>query len=129
MVVRGTIQFHSQFFSGAVEIQNVDTDTVLASELSPLDLSALEDPGSLPSARMLREMSECYDNSYARFALAKSLEHRSALQSEPLPAELEARFTRLAEESIAKQGEIEAADKIPFETFRQRYLSHESLRI
>jgi len=27
------------------------------------------------------------------------------------------------------QREIEAADKIPFETFRQRYLSYESLRI
>ena len=42
VVMRGSIQFHSQFFSRAVEIQNVDTDTVLASELSPLDLPALE---------------------------------------------------------------------------------------
>ena len=42
MVVRGSIQFHSQMFGGTVEIQNVDTDTVLASELSPLDLSVLK---------------------------------------------------------------------------------------
>jgi glutamate--cysteine ligase len=92
-------------------------------------VSALDNSDSLPSARMLREMSERYDNSYARFALARSLEHRRALKSEPLPAEVEARFTRLAEKSIRVQREIEAADKVPFETFRQRYLSHESLRI
>jgi len=77
----------------------------------------------------LREMSERYDNSYSRFALVKSLEHRRTLQSEPLPAEVEALFTRLAEKSIRVQREIEAADKIPFETFRQRYLSRESLQI
>ena len=92
-------------------------------------VSALDNPDSLPSARMLREMSERHDNSYARFALARSLEHRRTLESEPLPAEVEARFARLAEKSIRVQREIEAADKIPFETFRQRYLSHESLRI
>jgi len=38
-------------------------------------------------------------------------------------------FVRLAEESIRKQREIEAADEVPFETYRQRYLSHESLRV
>ena len=92
-------------------------------------VSALDNSDSLPSARMLREMSERYDNSYARFALARSLEHRRALKSEPLPAEVEARFTRLAEKSIRVQREIEAADTISFETFRQRYLSHESLRV
>jgi len=92
-------------------------------------VSALNNPDSLPSARMLKEMSERYDNSYARFALAKSLEHRRTLQSEPLPAEVEEQFAKLAEKSIRVQREIEAADKIPFETFRQRYLSHESLRI
>ena len=91
-------------------------------------VSALDNPDSLPSARMLREMSERYDNSYSRFALAKSLEHQRALVSEPLPAEAEALFARLAEKSVRVQREIEAADEIPFETFRQRYLSHESLR-
>jgi len=108
---------------GAVHEKSAHRDALAAAA------SGLDNPDSLPSARMLREMAERYDNSYSRFALARSIEHRRALQSEPLPAEVEARFAKLAEKSIRIQREIEAADKIPFETFRQRYLSHESLQI
>src|SRR5712692_4895709 len=89
----------------------------------------VDDPASLPSARVLAEMRESYGSSYARFGLARSLEHAKTLRSEPLPAEVEARFARLAEESIRKQKEIEAADRVDFETYRQKYLSHESLRV
>jgi len=91
-------------------------------------VGALDDPASLPSARVLREMQQHHDSSYFRFALAYSLRDRSALQSEPFPADLDARFARLAEESIEKQRKIEAADKVPFESYRQQYLSHESLK-
>jgi glutamate--cysteine ligase len=90
---------------------------------------AVDDPAPLPSARVLAEMRENYGSSYARFGLARSLEHAKTLRSEPLPAEVEARFARLAKESIGKQLETEAADKVPFETYRQKYLSHESLRV
>ena len=92
-------------------------------------VGSVNDPASVPSARILGEMQQGYGSSYSRFGLARSLEHAKTLRSEPLPAEAEARFARLAEESIGKQREIEAADKIPFETYRQRYLSHESLRV
>jgi len=92
-------------------------------------VKATRDPSLLPSARVLAEMKRSYDNSYARFALALSLEHAKTLRSEPLPAEIEARFARLAEESIRKQKEIEAAERVDFETYRQKYLSPESLRV
>jgi len=91
-------------------------------------VAALKDPGSVPSARMLAEMAERYRNSYVEFVMTRSLEHKRTLQSDPLPAESEARFERLARESIAKQREIEAADSVPFETYRQRYLSPDSLK-
>ena len=91
-------------------------------------VGALEDPASLPSARMLSEMQQRYEGSYFRFALAYSLRHRSALQAEPFPASAETRFARMAEESIEKQRTIEAADKVPFEQYRQQYLSQESLK-
>src|SRR2546421_4036825 len=80
-------------------------------------------------AQILAEMRERYENSYSRFGLARSLEHAKTLRSEPLPAEVEARFARLAEESIGKQQEIEAAGRVDFETYRQKYLSPESLNI
>jgi glutamate--cysteine ligase len=92
-------------------------------------VKGVNDPAPLPSARVLSEMQQSYGSSYGRFALARSLEHAKTLRSEPLPAEVEARFARLAKESIAKQREIEAADKVPFETYRQNYLSSESLRV
>jgi len=92
-------------------------------------VKATEDPGLLPSARVLAEMRERHENSYSRFALALSLEHAKTLRSEPLPAEVEARFARLAEESIRKQKEIEASERVDFETYRQKYLSPESLRV
>ncbi len=90
---------------------------------------AVDDPASLPSARVLAEMRESHGSSYARFGLARSLAHAKTLRSEPLPADVEARFARLAEESIRKQKEIEAADRVDFEAYRQKYLSSESLRV
>jgi glutamate--cysteine ligase len=89
----------------------------------------ISDPSLLPSARTLIEMQQHYDGSYFRFALAYSLRHRVALQREPFPGELEARFARMADESLAKQRMIEAEDKLPFEKYREQYLSPESLRI
>jgi glutamate--cysteine ligase len=74
-------------------------------------------------------MAERHGNSYLRFALARSVEHRRMLDSDPLPAEVEALLTRLAKDSIENQRKIEASDKIPFETFRQQYLSPESLQV
>ncbi len=34
------------------------------------------------------------------------------------------RLARMAQESLEKQRGVEAADKLPFETYRQQYLSH-----
>ena len=92
-------------------------------------VTAVEDPALVPSARVLSEIQQSHGGSYARFALARSLEHARTLRNEPLSSEVEARFVRLAEESVRKQKEIEAADKVDFETYRQRYLSPESLRV
>jgi len=89
--------------------------------------AALRDPESVPSARILSTMRERYEGSYFQFMLAQSLKTRSTLLSEPLAGEVEALFTRMAQESLEKQREIEARDKVPFETYRQEYLSHERL--
>ncbi len=91
--------------------------------------AGVEDPSRLPAARMLAEMRESHANLYSGFGRALSVEHRRSLAAEPLPADVEARFAKVAEESIAKQREAEAADTLPFETFRRQYLSHASLRV
>jgi glutamate--cysteine ligase len=89
--------------------------------------AALADPASTRSARMLEEMGRTYDNSYVGFALAQSLHHRHALLDLPMAADVQARYARIAADSIAAQRRIEAADSVPFETYRQQYLSRDLL--
>ena len=91
-------------------------------------MAAIADPGVPPSARMLEEMRERYNDSYTKFALARSLEHKRALTKDPLSADVDARLRRAAEASLAKQRETEAADKLSFEAWRQQYLRPEALR-
>ncbi len=90
---------------------------------------ASDAPNSLPSARVLSEMREHHGSSHGRFGLACSREHRDLLTNVPLPTAIEARFARLALESIEVQRGIEAADNLPFEEYRRRYLSRERLGV
>lgn len=91
-------------------------------------VAALDDPATLPSARVLVEMQQAHAGSYAGWALAQSQRHRRAFEAAPLAAAVGARFAQLAAASIAEQRDIEAADTVPFETFRERYLSPQSLK-
>jgi len=72
-------------------------------------------------------MAQTYDKSYYRFALAQSLRHRTHLLELPLSAEVAARHARMAEESLAAQRQIEAGNTVPFEVYRQQYLSQDLL--
>ena len=86
-------------------------------------ITALSQPDSVPSSHVLREMRERHDGSYTRFTLAQSLRHAGDIRRLPIPAEVEGRFTRLAQESLEEQRQIEAADTMPFEIYRQQYLA------
>jgi len=92
-------------------------------------LAALEDPASTPSARVLRVMHDDFADSYTRFVLELSAKHRASLLALPLAPEVEQRFARLAAESLDEQRAIEAADEVPFETWRERYLALEQLLV
>jgi glutamate--cysteine ligase len=91
-------------------------------------INRLGDPEIVPSARVLHAMARNHGNSHVRFTLAESLAHRGTLMGIPLRAQDEERFARLAKESLEKQKKIEAADRVDFETYRQRYLNPELLR-
>ena len=86
---------------------------------------SLGDPSSLPSARVLRETEGKHGKSFADFALSQSRQHRDELCARPLAAQVEARHAKLAAQSLAEQGDIEAADDVSFETFRKRYLDQD----
>jgi glutamate--cysteine ligase len=92
-------------------------------------IRTVDDPALLPSARVLHEMAKRYDGSHGRFAIARSIAHRSTLVSAALPTEIEASFTRMSQESIDAQRKIEATDELPFEEYRRQYLSSERLGV
>jgi len=85
--------------------------------------ATLDDPAATPSARVLQAMALEHNNSYVHFVLAQSRAHREAILKLPLSEEVANRFALQAEESIAEQRRIEAADTVPFETYRQQYLA------
>jgi glutamate--cysteine ligase len=91
-------------------------------------VALLRDPASTPSARMLADL-QGHDGSYRDFVLALSLRHREALLALPFPAAEHERFAQLAATSLAEQKAIEAADSLPFEEYRKKYLAVERLDI
>jgi glutamate--cysteine ligase len=96
-----------------------------------LDTAAkrLKDASLTPSARVLSAMARDHDNAYVRFALAQSLAHAATLRGLPLPPKIEAHFVKLAEGSVAMQRRIEKSDQLDFETYRQKYLAHDTIII
>ena len=82
----------------------------------------VEDAALTPSARVLAAM-ESESIPFFMFSLRQAESIRKQLTANPLPpAELE-RFSQLAQESIAEQRRVEAADERPFGEFLLDYLA------
>ncbi len=90
-------------------------------------MQGLQHPETLPSARVLKAITEEYDGSFGAFARAQSVATRQSMVDMPLPAPLQARFEALAAESWQAQRKIEAADTMPFDIYLQEYLSPKRL--
>jgi glutamate--cysteine ligase len=97
------------------------SDTLRAAE------AALLDPATLPSARVLAAMAKDHENSFVAFARERSALTKEALLGLPFSAEQQAAFEALSRQSIAEQKKIEAADTMPFEIYRQQYVSPDRL--
>ena len=91
--------------------------------------AGLADADTLPSARVLAAVTRDFGKSFVKFARAQSLKTRTALQSLPLTVEQLARFAALSQQSVENQKKIEASDALPFEEYRQQYVSSECLGI
>ena len=84
--------------------------------------ASLDDPRRLPSARVLDEM-RARSEAFFEFAMRKSEEHRATLLAAALPADREAALVAAAVSSHRAQREIEAADRLPFPQYLERYFS------
>jgi glutamate--cysteine ligase len=99
------------------------TATNMHREALAAALAALDNPDITPSARVLQTMRRDYADSYVRFVLAQSRAHRETILALPFSPETAERYALLAQESRDEQRRIEAADAVPFETYRQQYLA------
>jgi glutamate--cysteine ligase len=85
--------------------------------------AGLRRPDTLPSARVIDTMVREHRSSYVHFTLAQSAATRAALLAQPYPAEQAEHFAQQARDSVVEQKRIEDADTMPFEIYRQEYLS------
>jgi glutamate--cysteine ligase len=84
---------------------------------------ALHHPDTLPSARVLSEVTENFGGSFVAFVKAQSTKTRQAMLDGELSPTVRARFTQLARTSEEDQRKIEAGDSMPFDIYLQEYLS------
>ncbi|MGR8942403.1 MAG: glutamate--cysteine ligase, partial [Gammaproteobacteria bacterium] len=91
---------------------------------SALSLQRLpvENPDLTPSAQLLEKMSQM-ELPYARLALKTSLEHEQYFRRNRLDEDHRRQFMELAEQSVAKQKDIENKDQLPFDDFLQQYFA------
>ncbi len=89
----------------------------------------LKDADTLPSARVLAAMTRDFDNAFVHFIKAQSLKSQAFLQSLPLTDMQRAHFAEMSRQSVEAQKAIEAGDILPFEDYRQQYVSPEHLEV
>jgi glutamate--cysteine ligase len=76
----------------------------------------------LPSAHLLGEMGEP-GRSFIDLSLNLSRRHKQSLSEPELPAERRRALKQIAEQSLARQSELEATDELPFDEYLRRYFS------
>ena len=89
----------------------------------------LSDASTLPSARVLAAMAKDHDNSFVKFVRAQSEKTKAYFEALPFSSEQHARFTEISQQSIADQKKIEALDSMPFERYREQYVSAARLNV
>jgi len=85
--------------------------------------TAWREPNTLPSARVLGAIQGSDGCAYTSFVRQRSVQAQASLLELPWSLEQQGEFEREAQQSLDRQRAIEAADTVPFETFRQDYVS------
>lgn len=92
------------------------SNSTLHAAATAAQVAKVEDSSLTPSARVLQRMRET-KTSYFRFALNQSLANSDYFRSRTLSDARIAAFRDMTEQSLREQAEIEAADKVDFDTY------------
>jgi glutamate--cysteine ligase len=87
----------------------------------------LADFSQTPSAQLLEQVRCRDDASYVGWVKAQSAQHQQWLLAQPWSAAQQQHFEMLAQQSLKQQIAIEKADTLPFELYRQQYVSLQSI--
>lgn len=87
-----------------------------------LQARRIDNPDLTLSARLLEAM-QSQNSPFETYALNVSAAHRAMFKKHHLDTRKTAFFTALAEESLAEQRQIEAADRLSFDDFLQQYFA------
>lgn len=82
----------------------------------------VDNPDLTASARILEHMGH-QQQEFGCFSLNKSAEHEQYFRRSKLDSRSTAQFNELAEQSLAKQKEIESRDQLPFDEFLRQYFA------
>ncbi|WP_313313731.1 glutamate--cysteine ligase [Pulveribacter sp.] len=89
--------------------------------------ATLASPDATPSAHVLSELVQQHESDFTAFALDHSRTSRDVLLAQPWTEAQQQRYLALAEQSLADQRAIEAADNLSFEDWRERFMAVEQL--
>ena len=90
-------------------------------------VKGLDQPDTLPSARVLDVLQKDFDGSFVAFVRAQSERLKRDTLATAVPADKVERFKAFAEASWADQNRIEAADVMPFDVYLNTYLDPKRL--
>jgi len=108
---------------GICELLDAGDDAKPFANALELQRAKLSDPSQLPSARLLTELTS-QGVSFFELALGMSRLHRDYFRDLYPPNELRlAELRTEAQDSLAEQQAVEAADKLSFKVFVDRYLA------
>jgi glutamate--cysteine ligase len=85
--------------------------------------ASLMQPDTLPSARVLNAVRQENGHSFVQFIREQSEKTRAHILALPFDPALQDHFEKLRAASVQEQNRIEAADRLPFEIYRQQYVS------
>ncbi|GAA3991116.1 glutamate--cysteine ligase [Comamonas faecalis] len=83
----------------------------------------LHRPQDTPSARVLQALAQQHGNDFKAFGLAQARAAQQALRALPWSAAQQQRMEQLSAQSLQAQRDIERADALDFEAWRQDYVA------
>lgn len=92
-------------------------------------MQGLQQPDTLPSARVLKAVQDVHAGSFPDFVRSQSQRTKSAILQTPLSQAVRERLERQAQESLESQRVMEAADSVPFDSYLKDYLAPRRLLV